>query len=84
MSPVNAFAPSAMGFHDMTGNVWELMCGDKHKERIMRGGSYVDSLDGSSNYAATLGTRATLQGTTTTGNVGFRCAKLLRRRVEHH
>jgi hypothetical protein len=41
-------------------------------------------LDGSFNHAATLGARATLHGTTTTGNVGFRCVKSPRRRVEHH
>ena len=82
-SPVNTFEPNAMGFYDMTGNVWEWMRGGKHKERIVRGGSYVDTLDGSYNHAATLGARATLHGTTTTGNVGFRCAKSPRRRVEH-
>eukprot|EP00804_Cyclotella_cryptica_P008375 CCRYP_020533-RB/>CCRYP_020533-RB protein AED:0.38 eAED:0.38 QI:0/-1/0/1/-1/0/1/0/134 len=60
------------------------MRGGKHKSRIVRGASYVDSLDGSFNHAATLGARATLHGTTTTGNVGFRCVKSPRRRVEHH
>jgi sulfatase modifying factor 1 len=83
-SPVRTYPANAMGFYDMTGNVWEWMRGGKHKARIVRGGSYVDSLDGSFNHAATLGARSTLHGTTTTGNVGFRCAKSPKRRTEHH
>jgi len=83
-SPVKHYPPNAMGFYDMTGNVWEWMRGGKHKERIVRGGSFVDSLDGSFNHAATLGARSTLHGTTTTGNIGFRCAKAPKRRTEHH
>ena len=54
------------------------------KSRTVRGGSYVDSLDGSTNHAATLGTRDTVHGTTTTGNIGFRCAKSPKRRTEYH
>lgn len=83
-SPIKTYPPNRMGFYDMTGNVWEWMRGGKHKKRIVRGGSYVDSLDGSVNHAATLGARATLHGTTTTGNVGFRCAKSPKRRTEYH
>ena len=83
-SPVKTYPANALGFYDMTGNVWEWQRGGKHKDRIVRGGSFVDSLDGSTNHAATLGARATLHGTTTTSNVGFRCAKAPKRRTEYH
>lgn len=83
-SPVSFYPPNDMGFHDVVGNVWEWQRGGKHKDRILRGGSYVDTADGSTNHAATLGARATTHGTTSTGNIGFRCAKVPKRRVEYH
>jgi hypothetical protein len=41
-------------------------------------------LNGTVNHAATLGARSTIHATTTTSNVGFRCAKAPTRRTEYH
>lgn len=83
-SPVKHYPTNAFGFFDMMGNVWEWMRGGKNKARIVRGASYVDSTDGHINHAATLGARSTIHGTTSTGNVGFRCAKSPKRKAEYH
>lgn len=64
--------------------MWEWQRGGKHKARIVRGASFVDSLKGDINHAATLGARDTVHGTTTTSNVGFRCAKAPKRRTEYN
>ena len=83
-NPVKHYPPNKLGFYDMTGNVWEWQRGGKHKARIVRGGSFVDSLKGDTNHAATLGARDTAHATTTTSNIGFRCARAPKRRTEFH
>jgi formylglycine-generating enzyme required for sulfatase activity len=35
----------------MVGNVWEWVEGGSEKERPIRGGSYIDTIDGSANHA---------------------------------
>lgn len=82
-SPITAYTNQhPLGFVDLVGNVWEWQRGGKHGARIVRGASFVDGEQ--DNHHPTLGARATLHGTTTTQNVGFRCAKAAPRRTEHH
>ena len=83
-SPIQQYPPNAVGLYDGIGNVWEWQRGGKHKDRIVRGGSYVDTPNGKYNHAATLGSRATLHGTTTTANVGFRCVKSPQKKQTYH
>ena len=69
----------------MVGNVWEWVSvpkntkrlesqGIKGNEGILKGGSYVDSHDGSVNHAATVATRQVIAKDSTSSNTGFRCA----------
>eukprot|EP00536_Pseudo-nitzschia_multiseries_P014255 jgi/Psemu1/214198/e_gw1.678.35.1 len=93
-SPVRHYPPNGLGVYDTTGNVWEWMRGGKHTARIVRGASFVDTLHNGSNnnsttqqqqqHVATLGARSTIHATTTTANVGFRCARAPKRRTEYH
>jgi len=46
-----AAAPCRYGIYNMVGNVWEWVEGGSEKERPIRGGSYIDTIDGSANHA---------------------------------
>ena len=57
----------------MLGNVWEWTMGGSPEKRSMRGGSFIDSLDGSFNHAVMVSTRQTNSGDSGAMNLGFRC-----------
>jgi sulfatase modifying factor 1 len=73
--PVDAFAPNAYGFHNMTGNVWEWAADPLEPDGrniVQKGGSYLCHASYCRRYRL-----AARQGQTpdsSTGNVGFRCA----------
>ncbi|CAM9266117.1 unnamed protein product [Phaeothamnion confervicola] len=74
LAPVDAYAPNPLGVWNSVGNVWEWVSGGTANKRIMKGGSYVDTLDGRFNHAATVATRMTITQDSGGHNVGFRCA----------
>jgi formylglycine-generating enzyme len=90
VAPVDAFEPNGFGLHNATGNVWEWTAdwfatsrqGDPRKDppgpprgthRVQKGGSYLCHHSYCRRYRV-----AARQGNTpdtSTGNVGFRCAR---------
>jgi formylglycine-generating enzyme required for sulfatase activity len=84
LAPVHSYKPqNNFGVYNMLGNVWEWVDtrgGKKKKlstaaEGTLRGGSFVDSLDGSFNHIVLVSTRQTNAVDSGANNIGFRCAK---------
>lgn len=77
-APVTAFEANGLGMYNMAGNVWE-WCGThfsrKEQQRVLRGGSYLDSVDGSFNHAINVNTRMGNTEDSAADNMGFRCAR---------
>ena len=48
---------------------------DAKKDRVLRGGSFIDSADGSFNHIVLVSTRQLNSPDSSASNVGFRCAK---------
>ena len=81
---MTAFEPSDYGLFNMVGNVWEWVAGlppqppgspqkDQRPQRILRGGSFIDSADGKLNHAVRVSSRQLNSEDSAGSNVGFRC-----------
>jgi formylglycine-generating enzyme required for sulfatase activity len=73
-APVTAYEPNGFGIYNMVGNVWEWVEGGNEKEKPIRGGSYIDTIDGSVNHALRVSSRQMVSPDSGGGNTGFRCA----------
>lgn len=74
VAPTLSYSPNKYGVYNTVGNVWEWVSGGSAEKRIQRGGSYIDSADGSFNHPALVSTRQENTGDSAGSNSGFRCA----------
>ncbi|KAA8578529.1 hypothetical protein FQN60_000653 [Etheostoma spectabile] len=78
VSPVTAFPPqNSYGLYDMMGNTWEWTSTPfpaAQPTYVLRGGSWIDTVDGSANHKARITTRMGNTPDSASDNLGFRCA----------
>uniref|UniRef100_A0A8D0DPY1 Sulfatase modifying factor 2 n=1 Tax=Salvator merianae TaxID=96440 RepID=A0A8D0DPY1_SALMN len=86
ISPVAAFPPqNNYGLYDMLGNTWEWTASEyrpsrleavqpTQKMRVLRGASWIDTVDGSANHKAQVTTRMGNTPDSASDNLSFRCA----------
>ena len=72
-APVCTYEPTSFGLHCMIGNVWEWTAGDAGAMRATRGGSYLCHESYCNRYRTSA--RSLLTPDSSTGNLGFRCAR---------
>ncbi|EGD76272.1 sulfatase modifying factor 2 [Salpingoeca rosetta] len=83
-APVDAYGPqNDYGFYNMLGNVWEWVADrfedpsppSQEPKFVLRGGSYVDTVDGKTNHKVRVTTRMGNTADSASDNIGFRCAR---------
>jgi len=85
-APVDAYPANSYGVGSAIGNVWEWtstihthpskgQSGEEPQKIALRGGSFVDSADGSWNHMARVSTRMGNTADSGSHNSGFRCAR---------
>lgn len=86
-APVDAYPANQYGMQSALGNVWEWTAtvyshsqkgkdgNEEPAKLVLRGGSYVDSIDGSWNHRARASTRMGNTADSGSHNSGFRCAR---------
>lgn len=86
VSPVTAFPPqNNYGLYDLLGNTWEWTASEYHtpgsrtrqpaqEMRVLRGASWIDTVDGSANHRARVTTRMGNTPDSASDNLSFRCA----------
>lgn len=77
-APVTAYPPqNNYGLYDMLGNVWEWTSSQfpgAQTMYVLRGASWIDTVDGSANHRARVTTRMGNTPDSASDNLGFRCA----------
>ncbi|XP_023685037.1 inactive C-alpha-formylglycine-generating enzyme 2 isoform X2 [Paramormyrops kingsleyae] len=77
ISPVTAFPPqNNYGLYDMMGNAWEWTSTrfpGSQTMYVLRGASWIDTVDGSANHRARVTTRMGNTPDSASDNLGFRC-----------
>jgi hypothetical protein len=81
-APSKIFDSNGFGIYDTLGNVWEwtstkwidARSPSKNVKRVLRGGSFVDSVNGEFNHRVDLNTRMGNTPDSASSNTGFRCA----------
>mmetsp|Transcript_9262 Transcript_9262/g.22061 ORF Transcript_9262/g.22061 Transcript_9262/m.22061 type:complete len:375 (+) Transcript_9262:49-1173(+) len=81
ISPVKAFPANSYGLFSTVGNVWEWTSDpfptqnrQEEPQWTLKGGSFIDSLEGEFNHKATVVTRMGNTADSGSYNTGFRCA----------
>ncbi|XP_054857440.1 inactive C-alpha-formylglycine-generating enzyme 2 [Eublepharis macularius] len=89
VSPVAAFPPqNSYGIYDLLGNTWEWTASPyrphgsaarqpAQEMRVLRGASWIDTVDGSANHKARVTTRMGNTPDSASDNLSFRCAASL-------